>query len=54
LGAELRQEKIHKALDKVNDRYGDFTLQRAVLLYSKKVYRKPNPFLADIRFKNGS
>jgi DNA polymerase IV len=47
----LRQEKIVGIMDKINDRYGDFTLQRGVLLNSVKVYRKANPFLADRRFK---
>ncbi|OGE31849.1 hypothetical protein A2631_01845 [Candidatus Daviesbacteria bacterium RIFCSPHIGHO2_01_FULL_44_29] len=47
----LKEERILQALDKVNDRYGEFTLQRAVLLGSAKVSRKPNPFLADRRFK---
>lgn len=47
----LRQEKITKALDKINDRYGEFTLQRGVLLDSEKIRRKPNSFLSDRRFK---
>ncbi len=46
-----QKEIITKALDKINDRYGEFTLQRGVLLNSAKVYRKANPFLADRRFK---
>lgn len=48
---ERRQEKITAAMDNINDRFGEFTLQRAVLLHSQKIYRKPNPFLADRRFK---
>ncbi len=47
-------EKIHKitqALDKINDRYGEFTLQRGILLNSANVRRKANSFLADRRFK---
>ncbi len=46
-----KQETIIKALDKINNRYGEFTLQRAILLNSAQVKRKPNPFLADRRFK---
>lgn len=46
-----KQQKIIKALDKINNRYGEFTLQRAILLGSTKVLRKPNPYLADRRFK---
>ncbi|MBI2012150.1 DNA polymerase IV [Candidatus Daviesbacteria bacterium] len=45
------KEVITKALDKINDKFGEFTLQRGVLLNSVKVYRKANPFLADRRFK---
>ena len=51
LPEEKRKEIITKALDKINDRYGEFTLQRGVLLTSAKIHRKPNPFLADRRFK---
>ncbi len=47
----LRQEKIIKVMDKINDKFGDFTLKRGVLINTKKVYRKPNPFLSDRRFK---
>lgn len=46
-----RTEVITKALDKINDRYGEFTLQRAVLLTSAKLKRMPNSFLSDRRFK---
>lgn len=46
-----RQEVITKTLDKINDKYGEFTLQRGILLKSANVFRKPNPFLADRRFK---
>ena len=51
LPEEKRKEIITKALDKINNRYGEFTLQRATLLTSPKIRRKPNPFLADRRFK---
>ncbi len=46
-----RKEIITRALDKINDKYGEFTLQRGVLLTSAKIRRKPNPFLSDRRFK---
>ncbi len=46
-----RTEIIIKTLDKVNDRYGEFTLQRGILLGSSDMKRKSNPFLADRRFK---
>lgn len=46
-----RQETIIKTLDKINDKYGEFTLQRGILLGSTQMRRKPNPFLADRRFK---
>ncbi len=51
LDEKLRQEKIIRALDKINDQYGEFTLQRGILLRSANVRRRPNPFLADYRFK---
>jgi DNA polymerase-4 len=46
-----RTEKITKALDNINDRFGEFTLQRGILLNTGKIRRKPNPYLADYRFK---
>ncbi len=46
-----RTEIITKALDKVNDRFGDFKLRRGALLGSHSMQRKPNPFLSDRRFK---
>lgn len=46
-----RKETISRALDKINDKYGEFTLQRGSLLTSPKIRRKPNPFLSDRRFK---
>ncbi len=45
------KEVITKALDKINDKYGDFTLQRGILLKSTKIVRMANPFLVDRRFK---
>ncbi len=46
-----RQETIIRILDKINDKYGEFTLQRGILLQSAKIKRMPNPFLSDRRFK---
>ncbi len=46
-----KNEKITKALDRINDRFGEFTLKRAALISSPDVFRKPNPFLTDRRFK---
>jgi DNA polymerase IV len=51
LEENLRQEVIIKTLDQINDRYGEFTLERGVLLGSSKIKRMPNPFLSDRRFK---
>lgn len=46
-----KQQIIIKTLDKINDRYGEFTLQRGILLNSAPIKRKPNPFFSDRRFK---
>jgi DNA polymerase IV len=46
-----RQETIIKTLDKINDKYGEFTLQRGILLNTSEMKRKPNPFLSDRRFE---
>ncbi len=46
-----RSQIITATLDKINNKFGEFTLQRAVLLGSSKMRRMPNPFLADRRFK---
>lgn len=46
-----RQEKVTQAIDSINDRYGEFTLQRGTLLGTGNIRRKPNPFLSDRRFK---
>lgn len=51
LAEEQRKEIITRALDKINDKYGEFTLQRGILLTSARIRRKPNPFLSDRRFK---
>lgn len=46
-----RRAVITRALDKINDRYGEFTLQRAVLLNSRNIRRMANSFMSDRRFK---
>ena len=46
-----KREVITKALDTVNNRYGEFTLQRATLLNSRKIRRMANSFMSDRRFK---
>ncbi len=46
-----RREVITRALDNINNRYGEFTLQRGVLLTSAKLKRMPNSFMSDRRFK---
>lgn len=51
LPEDLRKDKIIQALDKINNRYGEFTLQRGILLESEVIKRRPNPFLSDRRFK---
>lgn len=51
LEENLRQEKIIKAIDQVNNKYGEFTLQRGILLGSSSIRRKANSFLSDHRFK---
>ncbi len=46
----VKQKKILKAIDRVNDIFGEFTVQRGILLQSASVVRRANPFLADRRF----
>ena len=46
-----KQKNIIRAMDNINDRFGEFSLQRGVLLESADIHRKANPFLADRRFK---
>jgi DNA polymerase IV len=46
-----RREIITKALDKINNKYGEFTLTRGILLGTPKIRRMPNSFLSDRRFK---
>jgi DNA polymerase IV len=51
LPEDNRKEVITHTLDKINDRFGEFTLQRGTLLTSMNIKRKPNSFLSDRRFK---
>lgn len=46
-----RQEMIVQTMDKINNKFGEFTLKRGTLLGSGFMCRKPNPFLSDRRFK---
>ncbi|MFH0936786.1 MAG: DNA polymerase IV [Candidatus Daviesbacteria bacterium] len=46
-----REEKITETMDKINQKFGNFTLQRAALLTCVPMSRKPNSFLSDRRFK---
>lgn len=46
-----RNQIITRAIDAINDRYGEFTLSRGILLNTSKMRRMPNPFLSDRRFK---
>lgn len=48
---DQKQETIIQAIDKINNKFGEFTLQRGVLLNSTQIKRKANPFLSDRRFK---
>lgn len=51
LPEDNRKEILNQVLDAVNTRFGEFTLQRGILLGSQTMKRKPNPFLSDRRFK---
>ena len=46
-----QRETMLQAIDTINNRYGEFTLTRGILLDTAKIRRMPNPFLADRRFK---
>ncbi len=48
---DLKHQKIITALDTINDKFGEFTLQRGILLHTGVIRRKANSFLADRRFK---
>lgn len=45
-----KQKAIQKVIDQINDKFGEFTLQRGILLGSEKMRRKPNPYLSDRRW----
>lgn len=51
LPEEKTRQLIAKTMDKVNNKFGDFTLQRGILLTSPFMKRKPNPYLTDRRFR---
>jgi len=51
LPEEQKKKVIVKALDQINNKYGNFTLTRGSLLSSYPINRKPNSFLTDRRFK---
>ena len=46
-----KRQTILQVLDQINNKFGQFTLQRGILLRSTPMRRQPNPFLADRRFK---
>lgn len=48
-----RREVITRALDTINNKYGEFTLQRATLMNSRQIKRMPNSFMSDRRFRLG-
>ena len=48
-----KQESVLRVIDKLNDKFGEFTLQRGILLGTQNIKRRPNPYLADRRFKLG-
>lgn len=50
LPEEKQKLIIDTTLDKINNKFGDFTLQRGILLSASKMKRKPNPYLSDRRF----
>lgn len=42
-----RKEKLIKAIDEINDRFGDHTIRNGFLLYSQKLTTAPNGYMAD-------
>lgn len=46
-GETPRKEKVLKAIDKINDKFGDHTIRNGFLLYSDKLTTVPNGYMAD-------
>ncbi len=44
---DQREEKVTKALDKINERFGDHTIKKGFLLYGPNLKTVPNGFMAD-------
>ena len=42
-----KKQRVVKAIDKINDRFGDHTIRNAFLLYADKLTTKPNGYMAD-------
>jgi hypothetical protein len=42
-----KQDKVSKALDKINERFGDHTIRNGFLLYGPNLKTVPNGFMAD-------
>lgn len=42
-----KKEKLIKAIDKINDRFGDHTIRNGFLLYADKLTTVPNGYMAD-------
>jgi hypothetical protein len=51
LPEEKRKENLIKAMDKVNQKFGELTLYPAVLLQGKKIKSEVNGFLGDKAFR---
>jgi DNA polymerase-4 len=47
LFATPKKEKLVKAIDKINDRFGDHTIRNGFLLYADKLTTVPNGYMAD-------
>lgn len=45
--ASRKQEKLAKAIDSINAKFGNHTIRNAFLLYADKLTTKPNGFMAD-------
>jgi hypothetical protein len=42
-----KKDKLVKAIDKINDKFGDHTVRNGFLLYASKLTTVPNGFMAD-------